>query len=90
MKPSKLRLSLSLIVLGAALTVAGTPRPVAGQQPPADAGEQDLTRGPIHEAFAQPVVFDAQPGLTKHCLQACCDIVLTRKSRVDLAAPSLP
>jgi WXXGXW repeat (2 copies) len=36
------------------------------QQPPRDSsdGVQELTRGPIHEAFAQPVVLNPQPGPT--------------------------
>src|SRR5262245_17538899 len=68
MKPQRL-ISLSSIyaigaalMIGAAFIVAGIPRPLLAQDPPAAAGEQDLARGPIHEAFAQPVVFDAQPG----------------------------
>ena len=42
--------------------------PVAGQEPEAapgqDEGAQVLTRGPVHEAFAAPVVQDPKPGLT--------------------------
>jgi hypothetical protein len=30
---------------------------------PATVGAQELLRGPIHEAFAQPVIFDPKPGM---------------------------
>ena len=63
MNPHRLAIVLSLAVVGAALLAVGTPRPIAGQEPQPNAGEEVLTRGPIHEAFAQPVVFDAQAGL---------------------------
>ena len=38
--------------------VAAPPAPV-----PADEGAQVLTRGPVHEAFAETVTFDPQPGV---------------------------
>ena len=37
-----------------------------------------------------PQYSDAQPGLTKHSLQASGNIVLTGKGRIDLATPSSP
>src|SRR5262245_46918921 len=45
------------ISLAVALAQAQPPRPM----PPGDVA-QELTRGPIHEAFGQPTVFDPQPG----------------------------
>jgi len=53
----------------AALTVLGTGlvlgRAAVAQQGPYDveAGTQVLTRGPVHEAFAQTVTFNPQPGI---------------------------
>jgi hypothetical protein len=42
-------------------------QPVSGQDDgdgvATEAGLQELTRGPIHEAFAEPVIFDPKPGL---------------------------
>ena len=54
-----LRISLTLIVLSGFATVAWA----QGENPGVDpnlppAGQDILTRGPIHEAFAEPVVFD--------------------------------
>ena len=64
MKPNRLVASLGLVAAATALILVTTSRPLAGQQPTTEAGETVLTRGPIHEAFAQPVVFDAQAGIT--------------------------
>ena len=55
---------------GLGLLVAGLAGPASGRQDPIAAGPDEpdgvqvLTQGPIHEAFAQPVLFDplARPG----------------------------
>lgn len=53
----------------AALLVLATPSRMARGQddtpppPPTPAGVEVLTRGPVHEAFAEPVVFDPRPGV---------------------------
>src|SRR4051812_21229566 len=55
----------SLLALAAVSAVTGLSRPVfATQDPVADdgSGVQVLTQGPIHEAFAEPVVYDPRPG----------------------------
>lgn len=60
--------------MGAALLVVSSMQPVtqaqdnppaaAGQaQPAMENGQQVLTRGPVHEAFGQPTVFNPKPGL---------------------------
>jgi len=64
------RLLLALLVAGwlAGLALAQQPPPppqppVPSPSVPADpAGPQELARGPVHEAFGQPVLFDPQPG----------------------------
>lgn len=50
-------LALGCIVAGSGLLTAG--QPAAQTEPNPEA----LTRGPIHEALAKPVVFDPQPGI---------------------------
>src|SRR5947209_2617983 len=53
-----------LLALAAmAAIAAGTRPPIAQQVPVADdgSGMQVLTQGPVHEAFAEPVVYDPQP-----------------------------
>lgn len=56
-----LRVGVGLALLAAMAGVLGT-TPVDGQGN--QSGEpQVLTRGPIHEAFAEPVTFDAKPGV---------------------------
>jgi len=49
------------LIVAVLATIAG---PTWGQDPDeaANPGEQVLTRGPIHEAFAGPVVYDPKPG----------------------------
>ena len=54
-----------LPALVVACAVAGTGRPArAWQGPPPDdgSGVQVLTQGPIHEGFAEPMVYDPKPG----------------------------
>ncbi|MBL8822971.1 MAG: YXWGXW repeat-containing protein [Planctomycetia bacterium] len=61
----------SLLPIGAALLSVATMQPVIIAQGAADNsnngtmenGQQVLTRGPIHEAFGQPTVFNPKPGL---------------------------
>lgn len=61
----------SLIPLGAALLSVATMQPLTVAQAPGnnangggmENGQQVLTRGPIHEAFGQPTVFNPKPGL---------------------------
>jgi len=63
----------SIVPLGAALLSVATMQPASQAQPPSDAGaapsaEQPagttvLTRGPIHEAFGQPTIFNPKPGM---------------------------
>ncbi|MBN1396360.1 MAG: YXWGXW repeat-containing protein [Pirellulales bacterium] len=52
----------TLLVLGLSF---GLNSPLFAQQAPADAeeGVQVLTRGPVHEAFAETVTFDPEPGV---------------------------
>ncbi|MCA1685990.1 MAG: hypothetical protein LC745_08410, partial [Planctomycetia bacterium] len=53
------------MALAAACAVTGPGRPAFGWQDPAPddgSGVQVLTQGPIHEAFAEPVVYDPRPG----------------------------
>src|ERR1043165_9131255 len=40
------------------LAVAAQPAPIDSEQ-----GVQVLTRGPVHEAFAETVIFDPEPGI---------------------------
>ena len=60
--------TLIALMLPAAIVLAGS-RPVAAQSPapsPQSSDEGDaehLLRGPIHEAFAEPVNFNPQPGI---------------------------
>jgi YXWGXW repeat-containing protein len=55
-----------LFLSGLAIAWMSLNFPASGnsQEAGASDGEQVLARGPIHEAFAQPVVFDAKPGTT--------------------------
>ena len=65
----------SIVPLGAALLSVATMQPASQAQPPADAagaaptaaeqpaGTTVLTRGPIHEAFGQPTIFNPKPGM---------------------------
>ncbi len=59
--------TMALILLSA-LLVAAVPAavqdPAAGPEPTHNQDVQILTRGPVHEAFALPVVNDPKPGLT--------------------------
>lgn len=61
-----LRSILKWIALAAPVIVLGygspETEPVSAQQPPAEEGQQVLTRGPIHEAFAEPVNFNPKAG----------------------------
>jgi hypothetical protein len=46
-----------------AVPLALTARAVAQDPPPVgEGGAEELTRGPVHEAFGQPVAFNPQPG----------------------------
>ncbi len=58
--------SIAGLLLGTALLAGGQPPPPPAPQPVpaagAPAGVEELTRGPVHEAFGRPVVFDPQPG----------------------------
>src|SRR5205823_7652351 len=54
-----------LLALAAMTAISGWTRPAIAQQVPvADdgSGMQVLTQGPVHEAFAEPVEYDPQPG----------------------------
>ncbi|HQR06537.1 MAG TPA: YXWGXW repeat-containing protein [Gemmatales bacterium] len=65
----------SIVPLGAALISVATIQPASQAQPPSGdtnagvtaaeqpAGTTVLTRGPIHEAFGQPTIFNPKPGL---------------------------
>src|SRR4051812_45367510 len=60
------KIGTSALMLGCALFGRSTPAqdvpiPVPGDAEPS-AGVQPLTRGPVHEAFAEPVVFNPAPG----------------------------
>jgi hypothetical protein len=59
---AKFRIITSLVLLAA---FAGSTRAIAAQQGQltADDGAQVLMRGPVHEAFAEAVTFDPQPGV---------------------------
>lgn len=57
--PRSLPKSLPVVLLIAAALSAGRARPAVAQP----AGLEVETRGPIHEAFAEPVFFDPQPGM---------------------------
>src|SRR5438093_8875804 len=52
----------ALVTLGASL---GGDKALFAQPAPADADEgvEVLTRGPVHEAFAETIAFDPQPGI---------------------------
>ncbi|MEJ2040827.1 MAG: hypothetical protein P8X55_18140, partial [Desulfosarcinaceae bacterium] len=55
-----------MVMLMAAVMATGIlPGAAKGQAPPVPAEEQPevLTRGPVHEAFAQPVIVKDQQGL---------------------------
>lgn len=66
-------LKWSIAPLSVAILSVATLQPVIQAQPPSDNGTpanpdqqngtQVLTRGPIHEAFGQPTVFNPKPGL---------------------------
>ena len=63
MKPQSITLSGALAVLVAAGTLIA-PTPARAQAAPADSGDvQVLTRGPVHEAFAEAVTFTPEPGV---------------------------
>ncbi len=57
---SKLGVVTALAVLGASV---GWDRSAFAQEAPAEEGVQVLTRGPVHEAFAQTVTFNPEPGI---------------------------
>ncbi len=57
---SHLRIPCAFVALSGVLLVTG----LKAQQPAdSDEGMEVLARGPLHEAFAAPVVFDPEPGL---------------------------
>ena len=59
--------TMALILLSALLVAvvpAAAQDPAAGPDPTQNQDVQVLTRGPVHEAFALPVVNDPKPGLT--------------------------
>jgi len=57
---SNLRISFVVVALSGILFVTG----LKGQQPAySEEGMEVLARGPMHEAFAAPVVFDPEPGM---------------------------
>ena len=64
--PWKVGISLAIVSLVAAL---GVQHQSVGQEPPpsrateASSGYDELTRGPIHEAFAEQVSLEPQPGI---------------------------
>ena len=71
MRPAHWLVGGALLALGAYPSLAQDPPPLptpAGPEPGAGAGAdappgvQVLTQGPIHEAFASPVLFDPKPG----------------------------
>jgi hypothetical protein len=54
-----------LLALAAMTAIFGWTRPAVARQDPVPndgSGIQVLTQGPVHEAFAEPVVYDPQPG----------------------------
>ena len=57
---SQLCVVTALAVLGASV---GWDRAAFAQEAPAEEGVQVLTRGPVHEAFAQTVTFNPEPGI---------------------------
>src|SRR5437867_578354 len=61
MNISRLTVALILVAIGTWLAVATPSQYLFGQEPPPQ-GQELLARGPIHEAFAQPIVFDAKAG----------------------------
>ena len=56
---------LIAMAIGGMGSLAGFAQPVAPQQSRADGqeGVQVLTRGPVHEAFAETITFDPEPGI---------------------------
>lgn len=70
---SSMLMRWSIAPIGVALVSLATMQPVSQAQPPADEatpappeqqpGTQILTRGPIHEGFGQPTIFNPKPGL---------------------------
>src|SRR5262245_2150610 len=62
-----LRNVLKIVALAAPVLClgVGSPEKASGYDnpPPADNGQQVLTRGPIHEAYAEPVNFNPKAGL---------------------------
>jgi hypothetical protein len=59
------RCSVALVLLTAFAAVGRAQNPAANPPPPPQeqpAGQEILTSGPMHEAFAQPVVYDPKPG----------------------------
>jgi hypothetical protein len=58
---------ISTICIGAAIVLFGVGLPQTHAAPPggtaSDDGVQVLTRGPVHEAFAETVVFNPKPGI---------------------------
>jgi hypothetical protein len=53
-------------ILAAAIALSAVAAPLHAQQqapPEGQDGVEVLTRGPVHEAFAEPVVFDPKPGV---------------------------
>jgi hypothetical protein len=50
----------ALVALG---TTIGLNQHVAAQQAAGQDGVEVLTRGPVHEAFAETITFDPEPGI---------------------------
>ncbi|HWB06003.1 MAG TPA: hypothetical protein VG796_23475 [Verrucomicrobiales bacterium] len=55
--------ALLLAVAGSALLSPLTVRPAVAQEAPAEEGAEVLTRGPVHEAFAETIVFKPTKGI---------------------------
>ncbi|HMO35662.1 MAG TPA: YXWGXW repeat-containing protein [Gemmatales bacterium] len=55
--------STTLLVVLASLHPVSQAQDTSRNGQPADNGQEILTRGPIHEAFGQPTVFNPKPGL---------------------------
>lgn len=63
--PPRIRLCcLLLVAVGTTWIGTGSLRAGQDNAQAGDNGPEALARGPVHEAFAQPVVFDPQPGIT--------------------------
>ncbi|HSG69971.1 MAG TPA: hypothetical protein VLA12_06120, partial [Planctomycetaceae bacterium] len=65
MKALRVSRKILAVALAAAYSWFGTSAAIAVQPRPGDAGAgvEVLARGPVHEAFAETVTFDPEPGL---------------------------